>query len=255
MKHLRRAIQRLMRLNEGKKRRANAPSAVLGKVDLAVKIPTTYQAAATSLTDWNVCKSVNHKNRLVKTSRDQMHPRMVEFYVKFSKELERRGIPMYAFEFYRTPERQAVLKAQGVSKAAPGSSPHQYGCAVDIVHSTKLWDITNKQWFVIGAIGKEVARKMNLKIRWGGDWDQDGVPVIIDGDEHFWDPAHWEIEDWRDYRRIMQDFPYKESARFEPLLDDKRRYYEHGNYGDYMMFIGQQLKAERKAKRVRGQAK
>jgi hypothetical protein len=59
--------------------------------------------------------------------------------------------------------------------------------AVDIISATKAWDLSKKQWDVIGCIGKEIARKRNLKIDWGGDWD-------------FWDPAHWQIADWRKYR-------------------------------------------------------
>jgi len=35
------------------------------------------------------------------------------------------------------------------------------------------------------AIGKEVARKRNIKLDSGHDWN-------------FWDPAHWEIDNWQD---------------------------------------------------------
>lgn len=37
------------------------------------------------------------------------------------------------FETYRSPERQARMLAQGVSKAGPWQSAHQFGLAVDFV--------------------------------------------------------------------------------------------------------------------------
>ena len=30
-------------------------------------------------------------------------------------------------------------------------------------------------------------------LRWGGDWDGDGVPVFLDSDEEFWDAVHFEL--------------------------------------------------------------
>lgn len=239
MKHLRRAIQRLLRMNSTKKERAKKPALVLGKVDLTVKIPKTYQHAATSLVDWSVINHVGHDQRLVKTSRHGMHPRMVEFYLKFSNQLECRGIPMYAFEFYRSPERQNRLKEQGVSKAGAGSSPHQYGCAVDIIHSTKLWDITEKQWAVIGAIGKEVARKMNLKVVWGGDWG-------------FYDPAHWELANWREYRHFGGVQPFRTNKSYMMLCAEIEPYYQPDDYGWYMLWVEQQLLKQKKIARGQG---
>ena len=56
---------------------------------------------------------------------------------------------------------------------------------MDIVHASRAWNLTKKEWDVLGSIGKEIARKRNLKMEWGGDWK-------------FYDPAHWQIKDWRD---------------------------------------------------------
>lgn len=116
-----------------------------------------------------------------------VHPQIVEFWKAMHKECSARRIPIKAFEFLRTRERQDELHAQGRSNARAGQSPHQYGLAVDIISATKGWDLSKKQWDVIGSIGKEIARKRNIKLEWGGDWE-------------FWDPAHWQIADWKKYR-------------------------------------------------------
>jgi len=136
----------------------------------------------------------------------------VFFYRRFIKEMEARGVAMFATEFNRSNERQRELKAKGVSKAGPGASPHNYGLAVDIVHLTRLWDLTEKEWDLIGTIGKEVARKMNLKVEWGGDWN-------------FYDPAHWEIRDWREVRDNQLIFPYgKRSKLFDFRVTRKSQF-------------------------------
>jgi hypothetical protein len=90
----------------------------------------------------------------------------------------------------RDEKRQNDLYEQGRSKAKGGNSPHQFGCAVDIVHATRYWQLSKKEWDIIGSIGKEIARKRHLKLDWGGDWD-------------FYDPAHWQLKNWR----IRKDEP------------------------------------------------
>ena len=114
-----------------------------------------------------------------------VHPDIVVFWRAFDKHCKKRNIPLWAFEFVRSKKRQATLYQKGRSKAKAGESPHQYGMAVDVVHATRSWNLTKKEWDVLGSIGKEIARKKNLKMEWGGDWK-------------FYDPAHWQIKDWRD---------------------------------------------------------
>lgn len=116
---------------------------------------------------------------------DGVHPDIIEFWKAFDKHCKKRNIPLWAFEFVRSKKRQDALQAKGRSKARGGQSPHQYGMAVDIVHASRAWNLTKKEWDVLGSIGKEIARKRNLKMEWGGDWK-------------FYDPAHWQIKNWRD---------------------------------------------------------
>lgn len=119
---------------------------------------------------------------------EKCHPQLVEFYQAFHAALEKRAMPFVGFEFYREPERQEALKKSGVSNAGPMSSPHQWGMAVDVVHFERFWSLTKAEWAVIGLIGKEVARKRHIRVTWGGDF------------KSIYDPAHWELTDWRLYR-------------------------------------------------------
>lgn len=160
---------------------ADAPKPLLSK---------THQAAAQRLTDWPALKEVSYLNKVVKTSWEGAHPLMVLFYRDLNKELAARGFPFYAHCFLRSAEAQYDAFRRGASKARPGQSPHNYGCAVDIIHAKRGWDIDREQWEVIGAIGKEVARKRGIPVVWGGDF------------QSLWDPAHWELEYWRDLRTI-----------------------------------------------------
>ncbi len=206
MRHLRRAIQRLIRRTENKGRAdctQRAPVEVF-------KLPLTFQDAAKALSTPSVVQGLDYREKVVKTVRDGTHPKIVEFYQKFNRELKNRGIPMYAFCFYRSAKRQNNLYAMGNTKAKAGDSPHNWGLAVDIVHTQRFWDLTPREWAVIGAIGKEVARRMKLKVNWGGDWD-------------FYDPAHWQLENWKEYREEQRKLNLagvtfsKEEDRFAEL--------------------------------------
>lgn len=85
-------------------------------------------------------------------------------------------------EGLRTPERQADLYAQGRTKPGPIitwtlKSKHLEGKAVDVVllkNGTVDW--TDSKSFVdIGKIMLDTAKELGVKLRWGYDWDGDGV--------------------------------------------------------------------------------
>ena len=81
----------------------------------------------------------------------------------------------------RTLEQQKDLYAQG--RTRPGRivtnldginkrSKHQDGLAVDVVPYPIDWD--NRERFVhFAGFVRGIATQMNIKIRWGGDWDGD----------------------------------------------------------------------------------
>jgi len=85
-------------------------------------------------------------------------------------------------EGVRTKERQADLYAQGRTK--PGkvitwtmNSKHIDGKAVDVVmlkNGTIDWNDA-KAFEDLGRIMIDTAKQLGIKLRWGYDWDMDGV--------------------------------------------------------------------------------
>lgn len=109
-----------------------------------------------------------------------------KFWFGFQKYAAKMDVPLRVVWGYRTGEQQRVLYDRGVG-APPGKSAHNYGLAVDIIHMRRAWEnMPNDGWRLLGGIGKEVARRQNLKITWGGDF------------KSRWDPAHWELTGWKD---------------------------------------------------------
>lgn len=162
--------------------------------------PKTAQQAMASLQAPLDLRSYPIRNRIDTVSYDGLCPPMIVFMRRLKAEMERYAIPMAFMEGWRTPGRQAELKAQGVSQAGPGSSPHQYGLAFDYVHAVRGWKLSPAEWSQIGAIGKEVARKLDMPIEWGGDW-------------RFYDPAHWQVQGWRSLKSVMDALDLDESNR------------------------------------------
>lgn len=149
----------------------------------------TYAAALAGLVARDWLTSENHVAQHKRAARaspetgEFAHADLLEFERLLIKRLAKLGVPMFAPEVWRSKERQDELYVLGHSKAKAGQSPHQHGMAVDIVHGQLGWNLSPKQWAVIGHIGKELAAAKGWKIQWGGDWK-------------FYDPAHWEIKDW-----------------------------------------------------------
>lgn len=97
----------------------------------------------------------------------------------------------------RTRERQQELFKKGTTKTLNSKHCMQdtgYGHAVDLlpyikgVSSTDIWDKKDAFKAVSDAMF-EAANKLNIKIRWGGDWNQNGRS----DDETFYDGPHFEL--------------------------------------------------------------
>lgn len=92
-------------------------------------------------------------------------------------------------EGLRTPERQRELYAAGKSKTL--NSKHLLGHAVDLapwVNSGVSWD----RWELFEQVAQamlQAAKELNVQIRWGGDWNQNGRS----DDESFLDGPHFEL--------------------------------------------------------------
>lgn len=89
-------------------------------------------------------------------------------------------------EGIRTKERQAELFAKGASKTM--NSKHLTGRAVDLAPYPIDWN--DKQRFVVMASHVlAAAKELGVKVRWGGDWNQNGDWQ----DERFFDGPHFEL--------------------------------------------------------------
>lgn len=104
----------------------------------------------------------------------------------------RRGIPLYVHCALRDEREQAAVRKAGHSKVSYPNSAHNIGEAVDIVHGTLHWEMSRAEWKLLSVLGRLALDRLNavlkkpdkLQLSWGGDWS-------------FYDPAHWEIADYR----------------------------------------------------------
>lgn len=170
--------------------------------------PSDLQAALRGMVDRPFLATRRYQEQQERAWREGAHPDILEFERCFIKRMKRHGIPMFASEVIRTPERQDELYALGHSKAKAGQSPHQHGMAVDLVHSVLGWNLDPAQWRLVGHVGKELATQKGIKLVWGGDWA-------------FYDPAHWEIVGWK---AQVDQYPFprvpKWTANWKKLHDE-----------------------------------
>lgn len=132
------------------------------------------------------------------------------FAARFIETMRRKGIPLYVHSAFRTKREQNLLKQAGRSRAAWPHAPHCQGAAVDIVHGRYHWEMTETEWALMGKVGKAVAKKLGIAVTWGGDWK-------------FYDPAHWEITDWRqNYKTPEAGPPVRQTPR--KILSDTRTF-------------------------------
>lgn len=145
----------------------------------------------------------------------QTNPQLRVWAARTCLAARKRGIPLYVHSAFRTKAQQDELVRRGVTKAAYPRSAHNIGEAVDIVHGVYHWDLTQPEWLFIRHLALDELRKLNAKLpkaerlhlNWGGD---DGTPE----DTFRWDPAHWEIQDYRErLRHVTEAVPLFMSPR------------------------------------------
>lgn len=145
---------------------------------------TDFPSALRGMTSKVFCGSEKFREQQWRANRVGAHPDILDFERLFIRRMRKHDVPMFAHCVMRTEAEQLIVVQQGRSLADAGKSPHQHGFAVDIVHGLRAWDLERHQWVLLGHIGKEVANAAGIDVEWGGDWD-------------FYDPAHWELRDWR----------------------------------------------------------
>jgi peptidoglycan L-alanyl-D-glutamate endopeptidase CwlK len=91
-------------------------------------------------------------------------------------------------EGLRTQERQNELLKKGASKTK--YSKHIEGKAVDVAPYPIDWE-DRERFHYMGGMLRGIAHELDIKIRWGGDWDSDGEIA----DNSFDDLVHVELID------------------------------------------------------------
>ncbi|CAN5357542.1 hypothetical protein BH10BAC4_BH10BAC4_09120 [soil metagenome] len=136
-----------------------------------------------------------------------LHPYFRDKVIELIRVCRSKGIELAVIETYRTRAKQNEYKAMGkrYTRAAAGSSKHQYGLAVDIVpvkDTVILWN-NIALWRKVGVIGER------LGLRWGGRWRRP------------FDPAHFE---WTGglatYHLVQGNFPAVPKAQHYPCIED-----------------------------------
>lgn len=159
--------------------------------------------ALRGMVDRPFLKSQKYQDQQWRAVREGAHPDILEFEKRMVRRMAKLGVPMFGHCVVRSLEQQAIEFAQGDSKVKFGA--HNVGCAIDLVHGTKAWKLTDQQWDLVGHCGKEIITQGGLALvnfRWGGP---DGP-----GDKFDWDPAHWEIADWKS---VQAEYPWPEATR------------------------------------------
>ncbi|MBL4917255.1 M15 family metallopeptidase [Szabonella alba] len=124
----------------------------------------------------------------------QTDRRLMRWSALFQEAARKRGIPLYVHSAFRTEAEQNQLMARKVTRAPYPTSAHNVGEAVDIVHGVYHWTMTKQEWAMLHVLGRLCLDKINaplnkdqkLHLTWGGDF------------KSLFDPAHWEITDYRD---------------------------------------------------------
>jgi hypothetical protein len=148
-------------------------------------------------------------------------PRLMRWAALVVEYGRKRQIPLYVHSAFRTRDQQNKLVEGGVSKARWPRSAHNIGEAVDIVHGVYHWNLTPQEWQFIAVLGRLALDRVNatlkksdkLALTWGGP---DGP-----GDKFGWDPAHWEVADYRARIREIDPGP-KETRMPRAILREYR---------------------------------
>lgn len=163
---------------------------------------TGYSQALAGMVDTEFIKTVRYGEQQYRADALGAHPVIVEFSTLLVRRMRALGVPMFPHCIWRSEAEQERLFKTGFSKVLYPESAHNRGCAVDVVHSLKAWDLTDSQWQIVGHVGRELAASKGWKLVWGGD-----DPGIYD--EFDWDPAHWELANWRSHAKVRPEPPVR----------------------------------------------
>ncbi len=106
--------------------------------------------------------------------------------------MEDAGYPSRILYCWRSPQVQNRFYNKGTSKAKAWQSPHQYMEAVDVIHATRGWNVSEDYWDTLAACVRTVSSRFNVQLEHGHNWK-------------FRDSAHFEIKPWREVKGRYQD--------------------------------------------------
>lgn len=177
--------------------RVTQPRRTVGQdpaVPLAVPVATNWKEAVMRIVNQDQVRSQKLTEQRIRPIAGGAAPQLLEFIWLFYKRMDGRGIPVFAHTIVRDYKEQLKLFDDGFSKDSPddGKWPHM-AFAVDLIHSIYAWDMSTYEWAIFEEVGKELAIQRSIDIVWGGDWK-------------FYDPAHWELRDWRER---VSEAPYE----------------------------------------------
>jgi peptidoglycan LD-endopeptidase CwlK len=132
----------------------------------------------------------------------QAHPLLQRVMRQLSREMD-FGITCSI----RTANEQSLAYSLGKSKAKFGQSPHNLdpSLAVDFTIAAHNGIIDWNNFPAFEAVARraiEIGETMGIAIRWGADWDMDGITKRDgDTDEHLVDAPHLELANWKELSR------------------------------------------------------
>jgi len=128
---------------------------------------------------------MNNFSKTSQTRLDSCHPDIKRL---FSEVLQGRDCSI--LEGHRVEEIQNELFKQGLSKLEWPDSTHNKvpSLGIDAAPYPINWEDSKNFYFFAGYV-LGIADKLNIKIRWGGDWDSDKDL----NDQTFMDLVHFEL--------------------------------------------------------------
>lgn len=106
--------------------------------------------------------------------------------------------PIIILDSQRGRAAQEEAFRKGNSKAHFGESAHNWtpSVALDVAPRPLNWD-DRKAFITLSTIAFEEARRLRIPIRWGGDWNRNGILT----DEKLSDLPHYELDPWREFAK------------------------------------------------------
>ncbi|MCX5478438.1 peptidoglycan-binding protein [Kaistia geumhonensis] len=148
--------------------------------------------------------------------------------------------PIIILESQRGRAAQEEAFRKGNSKAHFGDSAHNWSPSVALDVAPRPLDWGDRKAFIaLSVIVFEEARRLKIPIRWGGDWNGNGVLT----DEKLSDLPHYELKPWRDFAKrdcvLFGEAPKPPPAAVETRYPVLRR----GSKGTDVIELQRQLQA------------